>query len=121
MHSRIVGLALVGALCAMFFASAPALAISVQVNGVAVAADVAPVEEQGRTLVPARAVFASLGAFVDYDARTTTIIVRRPRTPITFPLLRQKATLNGKPGWLGVPAVAARGRTLVPLRFVGES
>src|ERR1700674_2042493 len=121
MHSRIVGLALVGALCAMFFASAPALAISVQVNGVAVAADVAPVEEQGRTLVPARAVFASLGAFVDYDARTKTIIVARPRTTIILHLFSQKATVNGKTAWLDVPALIVRGRTLVPLRFVGES
>src|SRR6202140_3453630 len=91
MHSRIVGLALVAALCAMLFASAPALAISVQVNGVAVATDVAPIEEQGRTLVPARAVFASLGAFVDYDARTKTIIVARPRTTIILHLFSQKA------------------------------
>ncbi len=106
---------------AWLFAAAPALAVSINVNGAPVSADVAPVEEQGRTLVPARAVFASLGAFVDYDAATKTVILARPRTTIILHLFSQKATVNGKTVWLDVPAQVVRGRTLVPLRFVGES
>ena len=101
--------------------SAAAGDMSVVVNGARIAADVAPVEQDGRVLVPARAVFNALGAFVDYDAATKTIIAARPETTVVLHAFSQRATINGRSVWLDVPTQIMTGRTLVPLRFVSES
>ena len=53
-------------LAMMLFASAPALAISVQINGNMVALNPTPIERAGRVFVPLRGVFENLGASVVY-------------------------------------------------------
>lgn len=46
--------------------------------------DVPPVLEKGRVLVPLRAIFEALGAVVDYDATTETIIATKEKTEYAF-------------------------------------
>ena len=93
----------------------------VMVNGHAVTSDVPPLVEQHRVLVPIRAVFTALGAYVDFDARTKTVIVAQPKTTIEFRVFSQRADVNGNTVWLDEPAIVRQGRTLVPLRFIAEA
>jgi hypothetical protein len=96
-------------------------AASVEVNGRAIASDVAPLVEQHRVLVPIRAVFSALGAYVDFDAHTKTVIVAEPKSTIELRVFSQRADVNGNTVWLDEPAVLRHGRTLVPLRFIAEA
>src|SRR5450432_1766063 len=72
----------------------------VVVNGRAVTSDVPPLVEQHRVLVPIRAVFTALGAYVDFDARTKTVIVAQPKTTIELRVFSQRADVNGNTVWL---------------------
>jgi hypothetical protein len=100
---------------------AAAQTIRVVVDGQPVVFDVPPVEVQGRVLVPLRGVFERLGAYVQYDAATRTVEAQRGPTTVQLRLGSRVAYMNGVPTTLDVPALSVRGRTLVPLRFVGES
>ena len=90
-------------------------------NGRTITSDAAPIVEQHRVLVPIRAVFAALGAYVDFDPRTKTVIVAQPKTTIELRIFSQRADVNGNTVWLDEPAVVRRGRTMVPLRFIAEA
>lgn len=79
----------------------------------------APAQVGGRTLVPLRAIFEALGAQVEFNAGT--IRARRGDTQLQLALGSTQAYVNGTPRVLEVPAQAVFGRTLVPLRFVGEA
>jgi hypothetical protein len=93
----------------------------VVVNGRTLASDVPPIVEQHRLLVPIRAVFTALGAYVDFDAHTKTVIVAQPKTTIELRVFSQRADVNGNTIWLDEPAILRNGRTLVPLRFIAEA
>lgn len=83
--------------------------------------DVPPTIEQGRTLVPMRAIFEALGADVQWDGATRTVTATRGQTAIRLTIGVKTAYKNGAPVVLDVPAKIVNGRTLVPLRFVSES
>ena len=108
------------AVCSSAAAARPS-DLTIVVNGARVVSDVTPIEEDGRVLVPGRAVFNALGAFVDYDAATRTVIAARPDVTVVLHAFSQRAVVNGRTVWLDVPTQIVSGRTLVPLRFVGES
>ncbi len=100
-----------------------AAAIRVMVNGSAVvfAPFAAPVQQNGTVLVPLRGVFEKLGANVQYDAATRTIVAVKGPTTVRLALGADQANVNGETRTLSVPALAAQGTTLVPLRFVSEA
>lgn len=79
----------------------------------------APTQIGGRTLVPLRAIFEALGAQVDFS--NGAIRARRGATNLSLALGSTAASVNGVPRTLEVPAQSVFGRTLVPLRFVGEA
>jgi hypothetical protein len=81
----------------------------------------APIQIDGRVLVPLRGVFEALGATVDYDAATQKVFAVRGETQMQLTLGSVDADVNGQPRKLDVPAQARLGRTLVPLRFVSEA
>jgi hypothetical protein len=94
--------------------------IVVTVNGTPVNfGDTSPVQVGGRTLVPLRAIFEALGAQVEFSSGT--IRARRGDTNLQLALGSSQAVINGAVRTLDVPAQAVFGRTLVPLRFVGEA
>jgi hypothetical protein len=96
--------------------------ITVSVNGQPLNfGSVPPVSQDGRVLVPLRGVFESLGAIVDYNAATHTIDALRGETRLQLTLGSRTAVVNGNAVTLDVPAQTSLGRTLVPLRFVGEA
>lgn len=78
-----------------------------------------PTQVAGRTLVPLRAIFEALGAQVEFSAGT--IRARRGDTNLQLAIGSSQAIINGQVRTLDVPAQAVFGRTLVPLRFVGEA
>jgi peptide/nickel transport system substrate-binding protein len=83
--------------------------------------DVAPTIQNGRTLVPMRAIFEALGAQVHWDDATSTIRAYRREDAIVLQLGNRTAWVNGPSRQLDVAPVAIGGRTMVPLRFVAEA
>ena len=106
----------------MMLYSIPALAIpTVLLDGQQMSFLVPPIIENGRTLVPLRAIFEPLGATVQWDDPTQTIKATKGNVVITLKLGRATAYVDNQPVELSVPAKAIDGRTMVPLRFVGEA
>lgn len=118
---KILSLFLVFILAVSFSAPASASSISVVVNGKKLVFDQPPVAESGRTLVPFRAIFESLGAEVKWDSKTQLIQGTRDSVKISFKLGSKNAQVNNSNITLDVPAKSLNNRTLVPLRFVGEA
>lgn len=83
--------------------------------------DQLPYIEAGRTLVPIRAVFAGMGADIQYDSATQTATVRVGNTTVVVQADNQVAQVNGEERLLDVPAQVVNGRILVPLRFMVEA
>lgn len=94
--------------------------IKVYLNGNQLYFDVPPIIEDGRTLVPLRAIGEALGAEVAWEGQTQTITLDMPPTKIVLKIGDPVAQVNGKEVILDVPAKIIDGRTLVPLRFVSE-
>lgn len=116
-------LTLLVAVAVLGLAPAPASAqgVSVFVDGNRLNFDQPPVMVGGRTLVPLRGIFEALGATVVWDAPTRTVRAQRDATSIELTLGSTMATVNGQPVTLDVPAQSVGGRTMVPLRFIGEA
>lgn len=103
-------------------AAAQAQGINVTVNGDAVAfAGQQPVQRFGTVLVPLRGVFERLGANVQYESATKTIVAIKGPTTVSLRLGASQAFVNGETRSLSTPAQAVAGTTLVPLRFVSEA
>lgn len=83
--------------------------------------DVAPVIEKGRTLIPMRKIFERLGVKVDWNQETQTITATKGDIKIELVIGKAQAVVNGKTIVLDVPAKVIDGRTVVPMRFVGET
>ena len=105
----------------LLFAASPAFAIDVVVEDQTLTLDQPPVIEQGRTLVPMRAIFEALGADVDYNAQNRVITSHRNGDTIVLQVGSQQATVNGKALTLDVAPTIYNSRTLVPVRFIAES
>lgn len=93
----------------------------VLVDGSSVPMDTAPVNVEGRLLVPVRAIGEALGATVEWDAVNRTAILTLNGKVVKIQVDSQEALVNGTPVKLDVPARIINNRVLVPLRFVGES
>lgn len=93
----------------------------VQVNGQPLATSVAPIQMNGRTLVPMRDIFESLGARVQYNSATRGITARRGTTNIGLRIGSRAAMINNQNITLDQSPLVRRGSTLVPLRFVSEA
>ncbi|MFA7148421.1 MAG: N-acetylmuramoyl-L-alanine amidase [Syntrophomonadaceae bacterium] len=83
--------------------------------------EVPPTIENGRTLVPLRAIFEAMGASVNWDNNTRTVTSVKGTTTVVLPIGSTRPTVNGQVWPLDVPAKINNGRTLAPLRFVGEA
>lgn len=75
----------------------------------------------GRTMVPMRAIFESLGATVKWDNATRGVSSEKDGRQISLTIDQRKASINGAVKDLDEPPMIQNGRTLVPLRFVGEA
>jgi hypothetical protein len=98
---------------------------AVVMNGVTVPMDTAPVLENGRTILPIRYIATPLGTQVLWDSREQKVTLLGSKK-VELWIGKPQATVDG----VGVlidpadPKVAPRisgGRTMLPLRFVGET
>lgn len=95
--------------------------IKVYVNDTKIDFDVPPIFVKNFTMVPVRAVFEALGARVDWDEQTRTVIISRDRIEIRLQPESRLAMVNNTPYLMDVPAMGINGRILVPVRFVSEA
>jgi len=95
--------------------------ISVFVNGYDIDFDVPPQAINGRTMVPLRAIFEELGAFVEWDNDTQTVTATKDDTVVRATIGSPVMYINGEEKVMDVVPVAVNGRTLVPARFVAEA
>jgi hypothetical protein len=106
------------ALAVSGFAADP---IKVNINGYLLNSDVPAQNINGRVLVPVRAIFEALGATVEFDSVTSTVIGKKGNITVQLPINSKIATKNGQRMNLDVPATIIEGRTMVPARFIAES
>jgi hypothetical protein len=106
-------------LAMMLFVSAPALAISVQINGNIVALNPTPIERAGRVFVPLRGVFEQLGATVVYS--NGQINATNRRHTIALNIGSTQATVDGQPQTIDVAPFIIGASTYVPLRFLSQA
>ena len=92
-----------------------------QVGGKQTILEMPPLVVAGRVFVPLRFVGEAFGVPVIWDgaAKKITYTARTGKAVITIG--QKTALLGGKPVSLDAPAMVKNGRTLVPLRFIGES
>lgn len=95
--------------------------IKVYVKGKKPAFDVLPEIVRGRTMVPFRALAEALGGKVAWDPETSTITIFRGRTVLRLTLGSTEAEVDGVRVTLDAPPSVINGRTMVPLRFIGEA
>lgn len=94
---------------------------AVIMDGQALNFNVPPMIENGRTLVPLRAIFEAMGAAVSWNDATKTASAVKGETTVVLAIASVEATINGELIKLDVPAKIVDSRTLAPLRFVGEA
>lgn len=82
--------------------------------------DAAPVNDNGRTLVPLRGVLEQFGATVDWLPEDKQIETRLGDKEVTLTLGSIRALVNGKEAQLDIPPKVVDGHTLIPSRFVSE-
>jgi hypothetical protein len=85
-----------------------------------------PVIVQGRTLVPIRAIIEAFGGSVLWNAATAAVSVQLGGNILNLRIGSQYATLNGSSLPIDstnakIVPVIMNNRTMLPLRFVGES
>lgn len=80
-----------------------------------------PFIENGRTMVPLRAVFEVLNCNVNWDGSTSTAVVEKDSTKILIPANSNTAYINGVASSLDMPAKIVNNRIMVPLRFISEA
>lgn len=128
MNKKITALA-VAAMTVLGAASMPAIAddepVTVIINGetlVIPEGDTQPYIEEGRTLVPMRAIFEALGAQISWDPDTKTVVSYDPISDVSIALQVDSATMfvGEAPIELDVPARLVNDRTVVPVRAVAE-
>ena len=95
--------------------------IKVILNDKPVVFDQPPIIENGRTLVPLRAIFEAMGADVKWEPSTQTVTAARGNITITLKIGSNELVRNNEIIVLDVPAKIVGGRTLVPARAVAES
>ena len=99
--------------------------VKIMLNGEIVESDVEPFIENNRTMVPARAIFESMGAQVFWDDETDTVLMYREKngesTSIVLQIGLDKAFINNNQVELETQAKIVGNRTFVPLRFIIEA
>lgn len=95
--------------------------IQILIDGLPVSFDVPPVIQNGRTLVPFRAIAEALNVEVSWESSTQTVNATDGKTSVRLQIGNQTAYRNDVPITLDVPPVIQGGRTLIPLRFFSEA
>lgn len=84
-------------------------------------AEVKPIVQNGRTLIPVRFVAEKFGARVGWDDATQTVTVNGSGKLVKLVIGSNIMTVNGEETVLDVPAQTINDRTLIPLRALVEA
>ena len=95
--------------------------IKVSLNGTYLTFEQAPVNQDGRVLVPMRTIFEAMGAEVKWDEAAKKVTGTLDGNKVELTIESKTASVNGKDTTLEVPAVIINGSTMVPVRFISES
>ncbi|MCR4962953.1 MAG: copper amine oxidase N-terminal domain-containing protein [Firmicutes bacterium] len=100
--------------------------IAIQLDGQNIqVGEVAPIIVDGRTFVPFRALFEAMGAEVDFDDATRTVLAERDGLNISFVIGEKAVTIAEGENKTTVQIDAAtfirEGRTLIPVRFAAQA
>ena len=79
-----------------------------------------PVIENGRTLVPIRAIIESIGGRVEWENETQSTLLYHEDDIIKLQLNNFTAYVNNKPYTLDVCPIVINERTMLPIRFIAE-
>ena len=82
--------------------------------------DTKPFVEEGRTLVPMRAIFEALGATVEWNGETQMVSSESDNGSIEMQVGSDIVVINGDEVKIDVPAKIVDGRTVVPVRVIAE-
>ena len=95
--------------------------IKIYFNGSNLESDVQPMIIEDRTFVPLRVIFEALGAEVDWDGETGTVISKLGDSTVTLTIGENQIVVDGEARALDVPAQIVNDRTLAPVRAVSEA
>ncbi len=94
---------------------------ALRVDGHRMISDVPPVTTAKTAYVPLRAVAETLGAEMNYDAKTGAIELIHSGDTMRLHVGERAATLNGYKLTLANAPFAVRGRTMVPLQVIARA
>ncbi len=80
-----------------------------------------PITENGRTLVPIRAIIEAMGGTVGWDEVTQKVTLIYGSDNIILTLNSTNAYFNGQLSVLDVAPKEVNGRTILPIRYIAES
>lgn len=83
--------------------------------------DTVPVVENGRTLVPIRAIIEALGGIVGWDGEKQEVTLTYKDDVIKLVINSNEAYLNGEKTILDVSPKTINERTMLPIRYIAES
>lgn len=95
--------------------------ITLQLNGNTLQPAVAPVIEDGSTLVPLRIISENMGASVVWNGEDRSVTIEKDGTNIYLILDQKTVNVNGVTKELAVAPKIIDGSTMVPIRFVSEN
>jgi len=96
--------------------------VNVMVNGQPLQSDVKPfVNTDGRTMLPVRAIAEALGATVQWDEATQTATLTLGAKTVKVTIGQNSILVDGQPVAMDTAAAIKDGRTLLPVRSVGEA
>ncbi|GIP20232.1 family 10 glycosylhydrolase [Paenibacillus sp. J22TS3] len=95
--------------------------ITMLLDGQPLTSDVPPYLKSGFTMVPVRVITEGLGASVDWKPSTNTATISKDSDTIILQAGKKTAKVNGNTVSLDATVQVVKGRTMIPLRFVGEN
>ncbi|MEX2104348.1 MAG: copper amine oxidase N-terminal domain-containing protein [Bacilli bacterium] len=95
--------------------------VRVYVEGEQLISEVAPIIEDGTTLVPLAAISVVLGANVEWNEEERSITLTRDDTVVKLTLGSKTAYINGEEVELRKAVKTLNGRTIVPVKFINEA
>lgn len=72
----------------------------------------------GRTVVPLRSIFETIGAEVKWDSVEQKVSATKGTTVVELRINEEEAVVNGKPYDLDAPIRMIEGQTMVPIRLL---
>ena len=94
---------------------------TVLLNGEEQSIDVSPVIQNGRTLLPIRAIIETFGGTANWAADDKTTAITYGENVVTLTVGSTRAFVNNKETEIGTAPIIIDGRTFLPVRFLSEN